>query len=161
MNLNLSKYQQICMMLLVCFFVSFTNPKPNNSQPLALFKQLQGNWQNTKNKLSFEQWTMQSNNVFKGKDYEVSKKDTIVSENFVLNFKNKKWTYSVSVPNQNNGATIGFELASCTKTTAIFKNLQHDFPQIIGYELLTNNMLHAWISDSSNKKIVHFNFKKI
>ncbi|MFD2602059.1 DUF6265 family protein [Flavobacterium suzhouense] len=107
-----------------------------------------GEWANTSNEGELtERWKKENDSVFHGESYFVKEnKDTVFAEHVKLWEANGKLTYTVTVPNQNNGEAVDFEMTSSTTNQIVFENPKHDFPNKITYNKVGNDSLVAEIS---------------
>jgi|SRR6478672_7918972 len=110
-----------------------------------------GTWENKTSRGNiYETWSKTNKQEFKGKSYMVKGKDTIVFENIRLVQEQDGLYYIPTVKNQNGGLPIRFPLKTISKTTLVFENLQHDFPQTISYTKINADSLLAEVSGTKN-----------
>ncbi len=106
-----------------------------------------GSWGNTSSEgVLSENWKKVNDSVYHGESYFVVGKDTVFSENIQLAETNGKLVYNVTVPGQNNGQATPFELTSSSGSQMVFENPEHDFPNRITYNKISNDSLVAEIS---------------
>jgi hypothetical protein len=94
----------------------------------------------------FESWKKLNDSLFVGHSYTMVGSDTITAEEIRLVEQNGDVNYIPSVPDQNMGLPVKFKLISMTDNELIFENPEHDFPQRILYQRLTDDSLVAEIS---------------
>jgi hypothetical protein len=94
----------------------------------------------------FESWKKLNDSSFVGHSYTMAGSDTITAEEIRLVERNGEVNYIPSVPDQNMGLPVKFKMTSMTDNELIFENPQHDFPQRISYQRLTDDSLVAEIS---------------
>ena len=112
-----------------------------------------GNWGDTSDKgVLTESWIKTNDSVYHGESYFVVKNDTVFSENIELEEANGKLAYIVTVPGQNEEKPVRFEMTLINDTGIIFENPQHDFPNKITYNKITNDSIVAQISGTQNGK---------
>lgn len=112
-----------------------------------------GEWQNNSAEgNNTEVWERENDSVFSGKSYYVIGKDTVSSETIRLEQNGKTLFYIPTVNEQNNRQAIKFALTSSTIKQLVFENPEHDFPQKITYEQITNDSLLAEISGMKEGK---------
>jgi len=110
-----------------------------------------GTWENKTPRGSiYETWSKASDNELCGKSYVVTQQDTIVFETIQLVQEQNGLFYVPTVKNQNDGLPVRFSTKTISETQLVFKNLQHDFPQIISYTKITSDSLIAEISGTKN-----------
>ncbi len=113
-----------------------------------------GEWGNTtpEGELT-ERWKQENDSVYTGETYFVTGgKDTVFSESIRLEEVNGKLTYIATVPGQNNGKPVAFEMTSATENQIIFENPQHDFPSKITYNKISLDSMVAVISGTKDGK---------
>lgn len=93
-----------------------------------------------------EIWKRENEKMFVGKSFSLKNKDTLSSENIVLEQQGDTVFYIPKVKNQNQGQIVKFALTSSTDHLLTFENPMHDFPQKITYQLINNDSLVAEIS---------------
>lgn len=124
-----------------------------HKQEFKKIEWLIGTWENKTGQGSiYETWTKVNYNELSGKSYIVKEKDTIVFETIQLIQEQDGLFYIPKVEEQNEGMPIRFTLNSISDTVLVFKNTQHDFPQIISYAKINNDSLVAEISGTKNGK---------
>ena len=101
-----------------------------------------------------ERWKKGNDSVYDGESYFVTaKSDTVFAEHIKLEEANGKLTYIVTVPNQNNGEAVHFEMTSGTENQLVFENPKHDFPNKIMYNKVGNDSLVAEIFGTKKGKL--------
>ncbi len=91
-----------------------------------------GTWTGTTGEgISFtEHWEVEGDGFIGWGKFEAEEK----GENLALIKSNGSWLYQATVPNQNAGKTILFELKEAHQNQWTFINKSHDFPEFIRYE---------------------------
>jgi len=165
-NLRIKSFYVITMIGYLFFTGSslYAQPYPYQQEwghVKNLFKKIEGTWQ-LKGEQAFEQWSYK-NNEFVGRSYSFSGNDTIIIEKLKVYAEGRQPYYQAIVKDQNNGEPVNFKMTSCLNDKAIFKNLEHDFPTTITYELVEKNRLKATISGERNGKAesLEFDFTRI
>jgi hypothetical protein len=101
-------------------------------EPLKDFKWLEGSWTMDQDSVMFvETWMAPQGNLMKGSGTMLIGKDTLFSESVSIE-ERKEGIYYTAVVSENDGP-VEFKLRGFSGDTAIFENLQHDFPQRIIY----------------------------
>lgn len=135
--------------LVALLFCACTNtPAPTTSEPapaapapdmgafLALIEHLEGHWeQRSENDSTVfnEQWR-RSDGALRGMGFVMSGRDTVWIEHLYMHWNETGATYEVRIPAQNGGHTIPFRLVLASEREMIFENMEHDFPQRLGYQ---------------------------
>ena len=139
----------ILMMLSACTFKTpaqgFSAKEFKALQPLA------GLWKmETSRGAIYEEWKLTSDTKMSGRSFRINNTDTIVFEQLEIYLEDGKITYSPIVRGQNNGQAVPFPLASVTGKRFVFENKEHDFPQRIIYDLVSEDSVHARIEGTRN-----------
>lgn len=124
---------------------------------------LLGTWgMETKNGMLYETWEKVNENLLRGKSYKLNGKDTLVSEMIELKKNGDSVWYIPTVTGQNAGKPVMFRQTLAMGNLFVFENPQHDFPKRIAYEIVSGEILRAWIDGgegSANRR--NFNYKRI
>jgi hypothetical protein len=143
--------------------VSFT--KTSQQLPFQRLSELAGGtWvMNTKKGTLCEEWKRAHNTLLTSRAYKTEGKDTIMTERVQLSMRGVDVYYTSTVADENSGKPVPFKLVSVNGNEFIFSNPEHDFPQRIGYELVSKDSIHAWIDGKYNGKDVKrdFYYKRI
>lgn len=154
-------YQYPKLLRIVCLLsIFFANPGKLFCQNLpaggiefksgtTTLKCFLGLWQNVSGNPFFEEWQQLNDSTIIGKSYEVRGKDTLVSEQLILQIKNSRLYYIFLVMGQNNGKPVYFVLNRQHPGGYGFSNPQHDFPQQIDYVFNSSGALTAEISGNT------------
>ena len=87
------------------------------------------------NGILMEQWQRIHDSVMHSRSYRVQGKDTILQETAELKYAGGRISFTPTVPDQNQGLPVSFQLISIEGTTFTFENKTHDFPQQIIYTI--------------------------
>lgn len=124
---------------------------------------LLGTWgMETRNGMLYETWEKVNENLLRGKSYKLNGKDTLVSERVELKKTADGVWYIPTVTDQNAGKPVMFRQTLAMGNLFVFENPQHDFPKRIAYEIVSEEVLRAWIDGgegSANRR--NFNYKRI
>lgn len=148
-----------CVLLIVCFFSSFAQKETLNNFDIFV-----GKWErDIKKGMTHEFWEKVDYNTFKGRSLNIVGVDSTVLETVLIKKIDMETYYIVTVAGQNKEKPVQFKLVKTENNTFVFENLQHDFPQIIIYEFVSNEKLKAQIKGKINEKwkTVDFNYHKI
>lgn len=116
-------------------------------------KWLIGTWENdSETGKLIEIWSRENDSAFQGESYFIKGKDTLHSETILLEQMGKNLIYSPTVKGQNNDKAIPFRMTSSTEKQLIFENSEHDYPQKIIYNQITDDSLVAEISGLQHGK---------
>lgn len=136
------------MVICVIIFYGWTTQQAKEIKKAAW---LIGAWKNkTPRGTIYETWTRTSDDEFSGKSYVMKDTDTIVFETIRLVQEQHGLFYIPTVKNRNDALPVRFALQVISDTALVFKNAQHDFPQIISYTKISADSLVAEISGTKN-----------
>jgi len=119
-------------------------------------EKLQGTWK-IENKESFEVWSIE-NDSLSGYSYNFKEGQKIITETLSIKKVNGQYIYEATVPNQNKGNTIPFLLKSSNASLLSFENAEHDFPQKIQYQFISDSEIEVSVLGEKDKG---FSFKLI
>jgi len=105
---------------------------------------------------SIETWKRQSDSSFIGMAYFIVGKDTMLNEEIKLIQRGEDLFYIPLVKGQNKGLPVEFKSThseSKNPDEMVFENPQHDFPQKITYERMSEDYLVARISGMDSGKL--------
>jgi hypothetical protein len=115
------------------------------------FSRLEGRWEDaSSDNEHFEEWKLTEDGFLVGKGYVLASSDTVFIEHLEIRNVNDTLTYIAKVSNQNNNEAIEFKMRSLGPNEIVFENLNHDFPQRIGYEIKSSLELHAYIEGTKS-----------
>ena len=101
---------------------------------LSISSWLLGSWKYEKeNKAIAEQWTQESDSLFKGKGEFIFNGEVVNTEVLEIREEKGQLYYCAIVANQNEGKEIKFLLTDFSDTNLLFEKPDHDFPQKIHY----------------------------
>jgi hypothetical protein len=132
----------------LCVLCAWIPKQPND---ISKAEWLIGTWENkTPKGIIYETWSKRNDKEFSGMSYIIKEKDTIIFENIQLVQEQDDLFYIPTVKNQNDGLPVHFVAKTISETQLVFKNPQHDFPQIISYTKISADSLVAEISGTKN-----------
>ncbi len=142
----------------VIILVSFT--KKNQQLPFQQLSALAGGtWvMQTKKGTLCEEWKKAHNTLLTSRAYKTEGADTIMTERVQLSMRGAEVYYTSTVADENEGKPVPFKLVSANGNEFIFSNPEHEFPQRIGYHLVSKDSLHAWIDGKYNGKEIKRDF---
>ena len=101
-----------------------------------------GKWENKSPEgIMTESWTMLNDSVYVGTSSYVEGEDTLFSEQIRLEQRGADIFYIPVIEDQNEGKPTQFKLTLTGSQMAKFENPEHDFPQMVTYELKGDSML--------------------
>lgn len=109
-----------------------------------------------------EEWEVLNDSIFVGKGYVLERGDTTFFESLEIRKQFGVWTYFAKVYQNQGAEVVPFTLTRQTADRVEFTNTEHDFPKKIGYELLSDNELHAYIEGPRDGQTIRviFDFKR-
>jgi hypothetical protein len=110
----------------------------------------------------FETWNIKNDSTLSGTSFKVKNTDTIYLEAVTLSFRNGSITYTPITKEQNNSQPVVFRLTEIKENNFSFANPEHDFPQVINYNLQSETRLLASISGptAEGDKTIEYPFEK-
>lgn len=108
-------------------------------KPELVFDQLLGTWQFGTNS-EFETWS-KSKNGYYGKIYSITNSDTTTSEECRIYKSKGKYYFEQKVVISNISNMSTYQLIALDQNLMEFENQELTFPQKIGYEWLSKNLL--------------------
>jgi len=104
-----------------------------------------------------ESWKMDNGSRMAGISFSISNTgDSTLLETIKLYESAGIVYYEPTGNGAGNDTTVSFKLISAINGIFVFENKDHDFPQRISYQLLSENKVLAWIEGTVNGK-----FRKI
>jgi hypothetical protein len=133
---------------------------PKHETP-ALFDLLQGNWK-LENQPVIEQWVMKDGRL-DGLVFLVRQEDTVITETLRLFETEGTFWYEATVPDQNDGKPVQFQLTNSGEDFWVFTNKAHDFPDQITYRFTHADTLSATIEGDAEtgRRSINFKYHKI
>ncbi len=136
--------------------VGCTSGEPSQSFE---FKRLIGLWTSLDTaSAQSEQWTQLNDSVFMGSGCVLEKGDTTFFETLEIRLVNGRWTYSAKVGQEQGIQPVVFLMTRQNERLVEFSNDLHDFPKKIGYELLDDNRLQAYIEGPRDGQTIRILF---
>lgn len=135
----------------------------NSKSPLQKLEWLLGYWSNeTKGQMIGENWLKENDSLFQGFGYGLKEQDTIFRETLQITLLDNEIYYVPTVSGQNDNQPVLFRIIEIGENYFISENKNHDFPQIIRYELESPGVLLAVIEGNLNGKATkrEFRFRK-
>lgn len=149
--------------ILVLFSACHKSKKPERFEKIEKVAWILGSWENqTPKGISLEYWTKSNDSCFTGQSYFIRGNDTLFSEKLQLTEQNDTLMYIPVVLDQNENKPVCFINSFLSDSLLVFKNVQHDFPQIISYRKVKHDSIVATISglENGNQKKIDFPMKR-
>lgn len=148
------------LVILIVSLMSSCNHAPKHETPV-LFDLLQGSWK-LENRPVIEQWVMK-NGRLEGLVFLVGQEDTVITETLRLFEVEGAFWYEATVPDQNDGKPIQFQLTNSGEDFWVFTNKEHDFPDQITYRFVHTDSLTATIEGdaTTGRRSINFEYHKI
>ena len=140
-----------------------THTATDRDPSLSSIEWLLGNWENVSPKRTLcEQWKKIDDSTFAGQSFVVKNSDTTYLESIRLQKRAGIISYNPTVPDQNEGKTIQFNLTAVDRESFTFENPRHDFPQKLVYMHKEDGSLHAHLEgvEEGKEKIEDFYMKR-
>lgn len=137
------------ILLLSAHFVSCSSEQKTKETYTELdrLSWLLGDWKATnEDGFSIEHWEKVNDSTFLGDSKWIVDEDTSVEEVLQLIQRNGVISYIPTVPDQNDGEPVSFQLVSHENALCVFENATHEFPQRISYTQIGQDSLVAEIS---------------
>lgn len=120
---------------------------------------LKGTWK-MENKDIYEHWDSLNENTIKGVSYILTGEVVTIMEYLDITRNDNEIVYTASVPDQNQGKGIHF-IQTRSDDTFTFENPDHDFPQKIDYQRLTDTELLVKVSGGNQKGFAYVLNKQV
>ncbi len=136
-----------------------TDPKIELPQSAWPAQVLAGSWlMNTSRGQTLETWESAGPDKMNCKTYRIIAQDTVLLESIQLAKTGAAINYISTVTGQNGSKPVKITMTSSTNNRYVFENSNHDFPKRIVYDLLSKDIIHAWIDGGGNAKMKRSDF---
>lgn len=105
---------------------------------------LEGTWK-VEGSEQHEVWEFAGNNELAGYSYRLESDQKNISETLAITSVNDNLVYNATVPDQNEGMTISFELNRHITDFVSFENSEHDFPKKIQYKYISPDSVQVTV----------------
>lgn len=99
----------------------------------------------------YEVWDKNGKDDFNGYSYRLENGEKIITETLSIKRINNKMIYAATVPDQNEGNTIRFQLNGDLESYLSFENAEHDFPKKIHYKKINENEIEVTVLGDEGK----------
>ena len=148
------------LLLSVIYFLFFTSCyRPSPKQAFEDLKSLEGKWQTIEGAQFNEVWTLSNDSLLSGMGYSLNATDTAFKEILEIYRSGNQVFYGALV--DHNSGFVYFELAEAKKALWKFVNPDHDYPNIINYQLVNDSILLATTTNIRGNKEIEFRFKRV
>lgn len=110
-----------------------------------------GNWSSNEGVLFNEDWEILSDTLMTGLGYSLQENDTVFKEDLKIFLENGNLFYAARVGESDQ--FIAFKLKEATRDRWVFENQEHDYPNIISYEIDNHHLVATTTNSNGNKKI--------
>jgi hypothetical protein len=134
-----------------------------NNPVFESLAQIEGTWvMSFDGSAVYEKWERVNDTLYIGMSYEVTDKDSVVTETLQIVSREDGIYYIPTVTDQNDGKPVKFRLALHEADYFVFENPQHDFPTNISYRFFPDNKLKAVVSGLINDEMrsLEFDYEK-
>ena len=135
-----------------------TKPAPVAASRLEGIQWLAGCWwSGNERRVVEEQWMGGLGGLMLGMGRTTNRVDyrVIEYEQTMIAEQGESLVYTARPSGQPEATFTAIEL---TDSTVVFENAEHDFPQRVGYQLLPDGRLNAWIEGTKDGKVRHIDF---
>lgn len=144
--------KKLILLTLVLTFIACKKTEKENKISVASW--LVGSWENKADDGTMvESWEKSNDSTYVGTAYYIKNNDTLHHENMTLLQKGSEVVYMATVQGQNNDEPVTFLLTKSNPKQLVFENPNHDYPQKIAYQQITDDSLVASISGKQQGKI--------
>lgn len=128
------KQLQNCFLFSLLIFLNQACTSPSVKDELDKMKWLEGRWESKKDNIkTIETWQRKFETAYAVHGFMVEGNDTIFTEKITVSSGKEGINYVVIIADQNQGQPVSFLLSENTSNRLVFKNPDHDFPQVIRY----------------------------
>lgn len=130
------------LLFILFIFLLSTNLYSQEKITKKDFKWLTGSWQMKQGKLTIaENWKEGKDSTFIGEGFVIKGNDTIVREQMRIDKMGNFWVFIAQV---NNNNPVLFTLKAGSNAQELeFENMEHNNPQRVVYEFVSEKKLHA------------------
>lgn len=140
------------------FFLLSSCYHPTPHQSFNDLMVLEGRWSSYEGVKFNESWIVVNDSVLKGTGFSLNGSDTVFSEQLILKRIGDTIFYGALV--KENDSFIYFRIDKATRNSWVFKNPDHDYPNIIEYKIKNDSLLEATTSNIRGNKKITFKLRK-
>ena len=149
--------QKILVVGLIIFVLSSCY-RPSARESMQDVQQLNGKWSSSESVLFNEFWQIKSDTLLLGMGYSLQDNDTVFKEGLKIFYHDGHVFYGAKVGDSDQFTL--FKLTEARKNSWVFENHEHDYPNIIIYEI-DKDRLVAYTTNSNGNKKIEFIMKRI
>ena len=123
------------------------------------FDRLPGKWK-LENSTTIEKWE-KDGELYRATVYKPLGKELLVMEKIRITERDGETYFEATVRGQNKEKPVPFKLIESGRDKVVFENKTHDFPQMITYELASDDSLTGTIQGILNGKAEKMKFRYI
>jgi hypothetical protein len=113
---------------------------------------LEGTWKvETEGRTQFECWEVDKDGNFIGHSYEMMDGEKMIFENMTITEEGDDVFLNPIVEGQNDGNAINFKLNKEEEEWLSFENPEHDFPNTVRYQKVTDDRLNVEVLGSEGR----------
>jgi hypothetical protein len=132
--------------------------RPGAKESMQDLEHLNGKWSSSQGILFNEYWQIKSDTLLLGLGYSLQDNDTVFKEELKIFYLDAHVFYGAKVGDTDQ--FVLFKLVKAGKNNWIFENHEHDYPNIINYEIDKGRLVASTANSNGNKKI-EFIMKRI
>lgn len=144
------KERSILFVIIIIFLLSSCY-RPDAQESMQDLRQLQGKWVSTESVLFNEYWVIKSDTLLKDQGYSLQENDTVFKEELKIYLDAGSIYYAVKVGDSDQ--FILFKLKEAKRSSWVFENHKHDYPNIISYKIDGEKLMATTTNSNGNKKI--------
>ncbi|MCB2207189.1 MAG: hypothetical protein KQH67_02730 [Bacteroidetes bacterium] len=148
--------QKILVVGLIIFVLSSCY-RPDARQSMQNLHQLEGAWSSSEGVLFNEYWEIKSDTLMIGVGFSLQEYDTAFKEELKIYLGGGDLFYAAKVGESDK--FIKFKMKEAKRNRWVFENHEHDYPNIIIYEI-DKDRLVAYTTNSNGNKKIEFRMKR-
>jgi len=125
--------------------------RPRAKESMRNLSQLEGSWSSTKGVLFNENWRVKNDTLLVGIGFSLQGNDTAFKEELKIFLTDGQVFYAAKVG--ENDQYVTFKLSEAKRNSWVFENHDHDYPNIISYRMVNDELVAATSNSNGNKKI--------
>jgi len=131
---------------------------PNSHESFSDLKKLAGKWSSKEGVLFNEHWQFANDSLMTGLGFSLNETDTVFVERMKIYREGDSIYFAAKTSPEKN--YVSFTLTDAGKNKWVFVNADHDYPNIIQYEIKNDTLLNAFVANIRGNKKVEFHLKR-